>query len=121
MHLGQAGRRHRTGTRASNLPKAAVLANLSAVFAKSALRWIVPNDGRRPLSETGAASAFEVQRKHSSRHPGRHNAIEAVAVYEIAVRATFPGEFIFSALYGFVKVGAAVPLAFAINVTRHWI
>jgi predicted PurR-regulated permease PerM len=45
----------------------------------------------------------------------------AGAFYGIEVRSTFFSEIIFGALYGFVGVCVAVPLAFAINVTRHWI
>lgn len=43
------------------------------------------------------------------------------ALYGIEVSSTMLGEIIFGALYGFVGVCAAVPLAFAINVTRHWV
>jgi predicted PurR-regulated permease PerM len=43
------------------------------------------------------------------------------AVYGIEVSSTLLGEIIFGALYGFVGICVAVPLAFAINVTRHWI
>jgi predicted PurR-regulated permease PerM len=42
-------------------------------------------------------------------------------LYGAEVSATLFSEIIFGALYGFVGVCAAVPLAFAINVTRHWI
>jgi hypothetical protein len=43
------------------------------------------------------------------------------ALYGIEVSSTVLSEIIFGALYCFVGVCVAVPLAFAINVTRHWI
>jgi hypothetical protein len=41
--------------------------------------------------------------------------------YGIEVSSTLIGEIIFGGLYGFVGVCAAVPLAFAINVTPRWV
>jgi nitrogen fixation protein FixH len=43
------------------------------------------------------------------------------ALYGIEMSSTFLGEVIFGTLYSFVGVCVAVPLAFAINVTRQWI
>ena len=42
-------------------------------------------------------------------------------LYGIEVSSTLFGEIVFGALYGFVGVCVAMPLAFAINVTRDWI
>ena len=42
-------------------------------------------------------------------------------LYGAEVSSTLLSEIVFGALYGFVGVCVAVPLAFAINVTRHWI
>jgi hypothetical protein len=43
------------------------------------------------------------------------------AFYGVEISTALFGEIIFGALYSFVGVCIAVPLAFAINVTRHWI
>jgi predicted PurR-regulated permease PerM len=43
------------------------------------------------------------------------------AFYGIEITATLVGHIAFGALYGFVGVCIAVPLAFAVNVTRSWI
>ena len=43
------------------------------------------------------------------------------ALYGIEISSTLFTEIIFGLAYGFVGVCIAVPLAFAINVTRHWI
>ena len=43
------------------------------------------------------------------------------ALYGIETSSTALNEIIFGALYCFVGVCLAVPLAFAINVTRHWV
>jgi len=42
-------------------------------------------------------------------------------LYGIEISSTLVGEIVFGALYGFVGVCVAVPLAFAVNVTRDWI
>jgi hypothetical protein len=43
------------------------------------------------------------------------------AFYGVETSSTFFTEIIFGCLYAFVGVWIAVPLAFAINVTRQWI
>jgi predicted PurR-regulated permease PerM len=43
------------------------------------------------------------------------------AFYGIEINSTLFSQIVFGALYGFVGLCVAVPLAFAINVTRHWI
>jgi predicted PurR-regulated permease PerM len=42
-------------------------------------------------------------------------------LYGAEVSSTLFSQIIFGALYGFVGVCVAVPLAFVINITRHWI
>jgi hypothetical protein len=41
-------------------------------------------------------------------------------LYGIEISATVFGRVLFGALYGFVGVCPAVPLAFAVNLTRYW-
>ena len=43
------------------------------------------------------------------------------AFYGAEIDSTLYGKLLSGALYGFVGVCAAVPLAFAINVTRSWL
>ncbi len=43
------------------------------------------------------------------------------AFYGVETSSTFLGEIIFASLYCFVGVCIAVPLAFAINITRSWV
>jgi hypothetical protein len=42
------------------------------------------------------------------------------AFYGVEINSTLYGKLFFGALYGFVGICAAVPLVFAINLTRHW-
>ena len=43
------------------------------------------------------------------------------ALYGVEIDSTLYGKLLSGALYGFVGVCAAVPLAFAVNVTRNWL
>jgi hypothetical protein len=52
----------------------------------------------------------------------RHTEVpDATIAAAVSASSNLFSEIIFGMLYGFVSVCAAVPLAFAINVTRHWI
>ena len=42
------------------------------------------------------------------------------ALYGAEINSTPYGKLFFGVLYGFVGVCAAVPLAFAVNLTRNW-
>jgi hypothetical protein len=42
-------------------------------------------------------------------------------LYGIEISSSFLSEVIFGAMYGFVGACVAVPLALAINITRHWV
>jgi hypothetical protein len=71
-----------------------------------------------------------------SRRAARRNGIEARndrtlilmviglgavgAFYGVEINATLYGKLFCAVLYGFVGVCAAVPLAFAVNLTRNW-